>query len=306
MRLGVITASHWRVMIRRLFRPSHNESMSAPALASIADLVPAVLRIGFMASAAIMRVYDSEFAVEHKADDSPLTLADREAHHLITTSLHALTPEIPVLSEESSAEQHAFATRSRWSRLWLVDPLDGTREFVNRNGEFTVNIALVIDQRPMLGVVFVPATQEAYVGMPGSGAQRIRQVDAQLHSQPIRTRRAPKVPVVLGSRSHRGDSLADMLVRLGPHELVGAGSALKFCRIAEGVADFYPRLGPTSEWDTAAGQALVEAAGGQVLGLDGKPLRYNARDTLLNPHFIAIGDRDFAWQPLLGTPLEKS
>lgn len=270
--------------------------MSATALPDVSALAPAVLRIGFEASAAIMRVYASEFAVEHKDDQSPLTLADREAHHLITTGLKRLTPNIPVLSEESPPEHHAFVTRSAWPQLWLVDPLDGTREFVNRNGEFTVNIALIVEHRPVFGVVLVPATQQAYLGIPGVGARRIQlKTDGSHALETIHVRRAAATPVVLGSRSHRGASLEALLQRLGRHELLGVGSALKFCRIAEGVADFYPRLGSTSEWDTAAGQALVEAAGGQVIELDGKPLRYNQRDTLLNPHFLAMGDCHFNW-----------
>ncbi|MGE0114757.1 MAG: 3'(2'),5'-bisphosphate nucleotidase CysQ [Steroidobacteraceae bacterium] len=259
-------------------------------------LLSAVLDIAREASAAIMRVYAGEFAVEHKQDDSPLTLADREAHRIITAGLQTLTPQIPVLSEESPAEHHAFAHRRRWPTLWLVDPLDGTREFIKRNGEFTVNIALIHEHRPTLGVVTVPAAHLAYTGAVGLGAQRIDpQATQRIHTQqPHRT-----IPVVVGSRSHRGDSLDAVLATLGPHELCAVGSALKFCRVAEGVADFYPRLGPTSEWDTAAGQAVLEAAGGQVLNLQGEPLSYNRRDTLLNPEFMAIGDPQFAWQTLV-------
>jgi len=259
-------------------------------------LLSAVLDIAREASAAIMRVYAGEFAVEHKQDDSPLTLADCEAHRIITAGLQILTPQIPVLSEESPAEYHAFAHRRRWPTLWLVDPLDGTREFIKRNGEFTVNIALIHEHRPTLGVVTVPAAHLAYTGAAGLGAQRIdRQATQRIHTQqPHRT-----IPVVVGSRSHRGDSLDAVLAKLGPHELCAVGSALKFCRVAEGAADFYPRLGPTSEWDTAAGQAVLEAAGGQVLNLQGEPLSYNRRDTLLNPDFMAIGDPQFAWQTLV-------
>lgn len=263
------------------------------------EWLEAVLFIAREASAAIMAVYDSEFAVEHKQDDSPLTLADREAHRVIVRGLTALTPHIPVLSEESPPEQHVFATRSAWPTLWLVDPLDGTREFVKRNGEFTVNIALIHRHRPVLGVIAVPATGVAYCGAHGLGAQRIAPQGAPetiRAQQPFR-----QVPVVVGSRSHAGDSLALVLKRLGPHDLCSVGSALKFCKVAEGAADFYPRLGPTSEWDTAAGQAIVEAAGGGVFDLHGEPLSYNRRDTLLNPHFVAIGDAHFAWRHLMST-----
>jgi 3'(2'), 5'-bisphosphate nucleotidase len=261
-----------------------------------ADLLAAVLQIARQASVAIMQVYASEFAVENKSDNSPLTRADRDAHRIITAALQQLTPDIPVLSEESPADQHEYATRRHWPTLWLVDPLDGTREFINRNGEFTVNIALIHHQHPTLGVVAVPAMELAYIGAIGLGAYR---VDAHA-TLPIQTHRpARQIPIVVGSRSHRANSLDALLTQLGPHELWAVGSALKFCRLAEGAADFYPRLGPTSEWDTAAGQAVLAAAGGQVLNLQGEPLRYNRHETLLNPHFMAVGDPHFAWQPLL-------
>ena len=262
------------------------------------DLLKAVLDIAQQASRAIMEIYAGDFAVENKQDDSPLTIADREAHRIITSGLQALTPGIPVLSEESKAQDHEFATRRHWQTLWLVDPLDGTREFIKRNGEFTVNIALIHNHRPTLGVVTLPAADMAYSGADGLGAHRTdKQSSVVIHTQcPARP-----VPIVVGSRSHRGDSLDALLSRLGEHELCAVGSALKFCRVAEGAADFYPRLGPTSEWDTAAGQAVLEAAGGQVLDLQGMPLGYNRRDTLLNPNFMAVGDPAFNWQPLLGT-----
>lgn len=271
--------------------PPFNPAAPSPALLS------AVLDLARAASAAIMQVYADEFAVEQKADDSPLTLADRQAHEIITAGLRTLTPHIPVLSEESPAQDHAVATRSQWPTLWLVDPLDGTREFIKRNGEFTVNIALIHAHRPTLGVITVPAAQLAYTGAVGLGAQRIT---AQQPPQYIRTRQPhAAIPVVAGSRSHRGASLDALLARLGPHELCAVGSALKFCRVAEGAVDLYPRLGPTSEWDTAAGQAVLEAAGGRVLNLQGEALSYNHRDTLLNPDFLAIGDPQFAWQSLV-------
>ncbi|MES1196759.1 MAG: 3'(2'),5'-bisphosphate nucleotidase CysQ [Steroidobacter sp.] len=262
-----------------------------------ADLLNAVISIARDASAAIMNVYAGEFTVDHKSDHSPLTQADKAAHHIITTALQKLTPEIPVLSEESPAEFHDFATRRRWSRFWLVDPLDGTREFVQRNGEFTVNIALIKQHQPVLGVIAVPASGIVYSGAQGLGAQRI--VDKQVTTR-INSRKARPVPTIVGSRSHRGDSLNDFLVRLGAHQLCSVGSSLKFCRVAEGSADCYPRLSPTSEWDTGAGQAIVEAAGGAVFDLSGQVLSYNRRESLLNPHFIVVGDPQFAWRHLIG------
>lgn len=267
-----------------------------PAAPSAA-LLAAVLDIARAASAAIMRVYAGEFTVALKADESPLTLADAQAHELIVSHLQTLTPDIPILSEESPAEHHAHATRAQWPTLWLVDPLDGTREFVKRNGEFTVNIALIHQHRPVLGVVAIPAEGAAYAGGVGLGAQRVR---AERSPQPIHAQQPFRpTPIVVGSRSHSSSAVDELLAKIGDHELCSVGSALKFCRVAEGAADFYPRLGPTSEWDTAAGQAVLEAAGGQVLNLQGEPLSYNRRATLLNPDFMAVGDAQFPWRKLL-------
>jgi len=258
----------------------------------LAELMPAVLEIGDAASRAILEVYGTEFTVDEKADTSPLTAADRAAHDIITRGLLSLTPGIPVLSEESPPGDHEYATRRQWAELWLVDPLDGTREFVKRNGEFTVNIALIRNHRPVLGIVLAPALDLAYGGAEGLGAWRRHQ--AETHAIAAR-RPARQLPVIAGSRSHRGASLDAWLARLGEHELKSVGSALKLCLVAEGTVDAYPRLGDTSEWDIAAGQAVLEAAGGAVLDLEGQPLRYNARESLLNPHFIACGDPAREW-----------
>ncbi len=270
--------------------------MNSAAHRDLASLLPEVRRLVAAASTAILEVYAGGHDVEYKADDSPITRADRAAHEILSTGLRALTPHIPVLSEES-AEEHAADVRRHWDELWLVDPLDGTKEFINRNGEFTVNVALIRGHRPVLGVVAAPVLDTVYCGAAGLGAFVAR---AGEPDRPIHVRRPAASPlVVVGSRSHRGDSLDAMLERLGPHEMRPMGSSLKFCLVAEGSADFYPRLGPTSEWDTAAAQAVVEAAGGAVTTLDGEPLRYNARDTLLNPHFLASGDPSREWHRLL-------
>lgn len=256
-----------------------------------ADLLPGVRALAARAAAEILAVYARPVVAVSKADDSPLTEADLRAHRLICKGLADLTPEWPVLSEES--EGIAYAVRREWASYWLVDPLDGTREFVSRNGEFTINIALVQDHRPTLGVVQIPVAGLTYAGIPGTGAWR---AFADAAFDPIRVDPVPARPVrVLGSRSHRGDSLSAFLDRIGAHELVGVGSALKFCRLAEGQADVYPRLGPTSEWDTAAGQAVVEGAGGQVLTLEGRPLHYNTKPGLLNPSFVATAGDATRW-----------
>lgn len=260
------------------------------------ELREGVIAIARDAATAILRVYDSEFAVQHKHDDSPLTAADLAAHHCIVDGLARLTPDIPVLSEES-AHEVAAAQRRPWTRLWVVDPLDGTREFVKRNGEFTVNIALVEDGVAVFGVVQAPVTGDLWHGGAGLGAfRRDLEVDVALH-----TRVPALAPIrVAASRSHRDARseafIAAMARGTGPVEPLGLGSSLKFCRIAEGGMDVYPRFGPTSEWDTAAGQCIVEGAGGCVLDRKGRPLRYNQRDTILNGDFIALGDAGLPWR----------
>jgi len=246
-------------------------------------LAHALLPIAARAGAAIMQVYDGAFSVQRKPDDTPLTLADLESQRIIVEGLSQLTPGVPILSEESI---HApWSERQAWRELWVVDPLDGTREFVKRNGEFTVNIALVVEHEAVLGVVSAPAQQLLYWGAAGVGAFR-RGEDGTA----VRIAVAPPAsPLrVVGSRSHMSPKTAAYLAKLPSHEMVGVGSSLKFCRLAEGHAELYPRFGPTSEWDTAAGQALLEAAGGGVTRIDGHRLRYNCRATLLNGDFVAF------------------
>jgi 3'(2'), 5'-bisphosphate nucleotidase len=259
-----------------------------------ADLLPGVLKLVDAARAAILEVYAAGATVELKADDSPITQADRASHRILVEGLPALATGIPVLSEESEAA-HAYAMRGSWDTLWLVDPLDGTKEFISRNGEFTVNVALIRNGRPVLGVVAAPAMGTTYYAADGAGA--FRSVGGAPATR-IHVRSAGETVVVVGSRSHRGDSLDGLLAKLGKYELRPMGSALKICLVADGTADFYPRLGPTSEWDTAAAQAVLEIAGGAVTTTDGVPLRYNQRETILNPHFLAFGDRSRRWSAL--------
>lgn len=245
----------------------------------------AVVALARAAAAEILAVYDGEFAVSHKDDRSPLTAADLASHRCIVAGLGALTPDIPVLSEESSGLD--IARRREWTTLWLVDPLDGTREFIKRNGEFTVNIALVEDGVATFGVIQQPVSGLLWHGGLGGGAFR-REGNEDIA---IRVRAPATTPLrVAASRSHRDPRTQALLEALPDSEVVGCGSSLKFCRIAEGGIDLYPRFGPTSEWDTAAGQAILEAAGGAVLDPRGRPLRYNQRDTLLNGDFLAFGD----------------
>jgi 3'(2'), 5'-bisphosphate nucleotidase len=254
-----------------------------------------LLDIARAAGQAILEVYHRDFSVEQKDDDSPLTAADLASNRLIVQRLGQLDPDIPILSEEGA--DIPYQTRSRWQRYWLIDPLDGTREFVKRNGEFTVNIALIEDGRPVAGVVHVPVTGVSYLGQSGRGAWKI---GPQGEAVPIRVRDHRRATAqVAGSRSHAGDSLKRFLERLGDHEIVSMGSSLKLCLVAEGVADIYPRLGPTSEWDTAAAQAVGEAAGGMVTDTRLRPLRYNTKESLLNPHFLVFGDQSLDWSQYL-------
>lgn len=256
-----------------------------------AHLLPELARIARSAGEAILEIYGQEFEVIEKDDTSPLTQADLASHRVIRDELARLTPDIPFLSEESASIP--FATRSRWSEYWLVDPLDGTKEFVNRNGEFTVNIALIRGHEPALGVVHVPVTGVTYTGAVGKSARRSGPSEPE---RDIRVRVPCAEPmVVVGSRSHANPALEGHLQALGPYELVSMGSSLKFCLVAEGKADFYPRLGPTCEWDTAAAHAVVLAAGGKIVTLEGDPLRYNEKESFLNPEFLVIADDSRDW-----------
>jgi len=266
--------------------------------------VDAVIALADAAGAAILEVYRrADLGASHKEDASPLTEADLAAHRILVEGLQRLTPELPVLSEESALP--AWTERSGWQRYWLVDPLDGTKEFLKRNGEFTVNIALIDRGVPVLGVVGVPVLGLTYAGVRGDGAWRI---DASGRT-PIRTRamvgrgQADAPVTVVASRSHGADTVAQWLEaierRVGRVETRNMGSSLKLCLVAEGSADIYPRLAPTAEWDTAAAQAVVEAAGGLVLTERLQELRYNAKAELLNPHFFVIGDPEYPWREVL-------
>jgi 3'(2'), 5'-bisphosphate nucleotidase len=259
------------------------------------DLREDVIALAQDAAAAILGIYDSEFAVQHKDDDSPLTAADLAAHRCIVDGLARLTPDIPVLSEES-AHEVSTAQRRQWRRLWMVDPLDGTREFVKRNGEFSVNIALIEEGVAVFGVVQAPVTGMLWHGGATLGAfHRNGGYDVRL-----RVRAPATAPLrVAASRSHRDARTEAFIARMGEVEPLGLGSSLKFCKLAEGGLDVYPRFGPTSEWDTAAGQCVLEGAGGAVLDPQGRPFRYNQRDRILNGDFIALGDTALPWRQWL-------
>lgn len=247
------------------------------------------------AGSAILEVYErADHAIEHKQDSSPLTAADLAAHHIITDALQALTPGIPVLSEESAADP--WPTRREWSRYWLVDPLDGTKEFIKRNGEFTVNIALIDQGVPVLGFVYVPVLDILYTGALGQGAwKEVRGQRVAISTARITA--GQKLLRIVASRNHRGELLDDWLARVTKVfpdlELVSMGSSLKICLVAEGKADIYPRFALTAEWDTAAAHAILLAAGGKLMDNNFVEYRYNQKENLLNPFFYAVGDREF-------------
>ena len=249
-------------------------------------LLEAVERIAREAGDAIMKVYARDFSVEKKEDKSPLTEADQAAHHVIVRGLQSLPVRLPVLSEE---DMEGFAGVDADGRYWLVDPLDGTKEFIKRNGEFTVNIALIENGVPVLGVVTAPALGTAYVAAEGVGAFKVEK-DGQRHAIQVAGKPAEgSTWRVVGSRSHPSPDLAAWLDTLGEHEMLPMGSSLKLCLIAEGKADAYPRLGPTCLWDTGAAHAVVRYAGGRVETLEGEPLSYANPAEKLNPYFVVWG-----------------
>jgi 3'(2'), 5'-bisphosphate nucleotidase len=259
------------------------------------DYLDAVRDLAGQAGEKILEIYNTEFSVEEKDDQSPLTAADMASHNVIVKGLEQLTPEIPVLSEESA--KIPFEERSGWETYWLIDPLDGTKEFIKRNGEFTVNIALIHQGVPVLGVVYVPVSGVTYAGCEGKGS--VKEVPGE-GEKVIKVRKLSQGPIaVVGSRSHRGESLEAWLAKVGEHEIVSMGSSLKICLVADGSADVYPRLGLTSEWDTAAAHCVVEQAGGFLTDTEMKPLRYNTKDSLLNPFFFVFGDDSRDWSQYL-------
>lgn len=253
------------------------------------------------AGAAILSIYDSknEISVELKKDDTPLTLADLQAHRVLVKGLQDCIPGTPILSEESDLPP--YDERRTWPLYWLIDPLDGTKEFLSRNGEFTVNVALIFQGNPVLGVVHVPVSGETYLGARGIGAYKV--LNGLPEAIAVRQVLAHREIAIVASRRHgaeKVEKIADKLRSTGASvEVVSVGSSLKFCLIAEGKADLYPRIGPTSEWDTAAAQAILEAAGGSVVDTVLSPLLYNQKENILNTSFYAMGDKNYDWRAVL-------
>jgi 3'(2'), 5'-bisphosphate nucleotidase len=253
------------------------------------------------AGAAIMGIYARDFTVREKGDKSPLTEADTAAHEVITRRLERLQPLLPILSEEAVGD---FSGADNAGRYWLVDPLDGTKEFIKRNGEFTVNIALIENGRSVLGVVYAPVLDVLYLAGEGVGAFKVG-ADGIRTAIRVAEHTGGAPWRVAGSRSHAGDSLAAFLQQLGAYELISMGSSLKFCLVAEGNADVYPRMGPTSLWDTAAAQCVVEQAGGGVIQLTGEPLSYADPSAVLNPFFVVHGKSAVNWADMVRGSLHQ-
>lgn len=251
-------------------------------------LIPQVVAIARGAGAEIIKIYHQGFTVTDKEDRTPVTEADLAANLYIQTELAKLPYNLPILSEEVDIP---FAKRQNWHNYWLIDPLDGTREFIDKNGEFGVNIALIQQNQPVLGVVFAPFLNKVYYASKGNGAFKIENGKVSK----IKVRRAKLPWLICASRSHAGKSLQRFIKNIQQYQIVKMGSSLKSCLVAEGVADIYPRLGKTSEWDTGACQIIVQEAGGAMCDTSGKPLTYNLRETLLNPEFIVYGDASVDW-----------
>lgn len=270
-------------------------------MSHLESLISPLKRIMIEAGDAILDVYhsDSPIEVENKSDDSPVTKADHAAHIIIEKGLKTLDTIYPILSEEGGMA--TFEERGAWQRYWLVDPLDGTKEFINKNDEFTVNIALIDGAEAILGLVYVPVTSTLYYGAKGLGAWKEMNGELKkIHATPMAL---GQDLTVVGSRRHGAEALDAMLKTIESEfksiNLVSMGSSLKICALAEGTADWYPRLALTSEWDTAAAHAVLSAAGGKIMDADLAPLEYNQKESILNPFFHAVGDRNFDWNSLI-------
>lgn len=264
----------------------------SPTKSLLQELLPACEQIALKAGEAIMQVYQSDFAVTHKEDKSPVTEADLAADRVIETGLKELTPDWPILSEESATIP--FEIRRQWSTYWLIDPLDGTREFVKRNGEFTVNIALVHEHEVVLGVVHAPVPGKTWSAARGLGASYFS-TEPSSRKQIQASELDMENLTVMISRSHASEKVKTFLKSIKPRQTISSGSSIKLCMVAAGEADLYARLGLTSEWDTAAAQCVVEEAGGHLTDTQMKPLRYNTKDSLLNPEFFVFGKTWYDW-----------
>ncbi len=277
----------------------NNIQLDKKFLTELAEWLPEVIHIARKAGEKILQIYCTDFTVTSKNDDTPVTCADLAAHELIQAGLETLTPKLPVLSEES--EQIPFAQRANWPTYWLVDPLDGTKEFIAHSGEFSVNIALVHGHQAVMGVIYSPVKKCVYYAIRGGGAFYQQDNKAALAIQ-VRNSTRQKI-VLAGTQAKFSTEMQSFVNNLSRtangYKMIKMGSSLKSCLIAQGVADIYARLGPTSEWDTAAAQCIVEEAGGLITDTLMQPLQYNTKASLLNPHFFVFGDKSVDWSEFL-------
>lgn len=272
-----------------------NDSTIVPTDELLSSLTQQVLGIARQAGKAILEVYSSsEFEVDEKQDNTPITTADLLAHRMIVSDLKSIKPRIQILSEEST--NVPFEERESWQSYWLIDPLDGTREFINRSGEFSVNIALVHNKKPILGVIYAPVMDVAYYAYEQGGAWK---QSCSMQPRKITARKLPEKELTVARGRSNSPRLKQFLQNLGQHQEVSMGAAIKSCLVAEGVADIYPRLGPTSEWDTAAAQCIVQEAGGRITDTNMRTLEYNSKPSLLNPHFLVFGSDERDWSSYL-------
>lgn len=253
--------------------------------------IDSLIEISKEAGNSIMDIYKTNFDYEMKEDDSPLTLADKTSNEIICQSLKKLTPDIPILSEENS--DIPYNERIKWRKYWLVDPLDGTKEFIKKNDEFTTNIALICKNRPVFGIIHIPAKNETFWGQEDKGSYSLAGDNKNEIKKTKVTENKDGPLRIVTSKSHPSIQLKELLRKLDNYELINVGSSIKFCLVASGKADCYPRLGPTCEWDIAAGDAILKFAGGSILNLDGTDVDYNKK-SLLNSHFIAAGKRSIS------------
>lgn len=269
----------------------------------IDDILEKSIQVAKQAGLAILEIYNSDdFDVQIKGDNSPLTKADLAAHNIIVSELEKQFTKIPCLSEESTGIE--FEERRQWQSCFVIDPLDGTKEFIARNDEFTVNIALVVDGKPVLGVIYAPVLNTMYYAASGIGA--FKQVGNSspkgISVRHLQQKNGDNHFTVVASRRHGLDKVETLCQNFASYDLTSRGSSLKMCLVAEGSADLYPRLALTSEWDTAAAQAIVEQAGGKILQLDFTDMTYNQKESLLNPFFLVLGDATFDWKKELVIP----
>ena len=261
-----------------------------PPISLSQEFIKKIIKVSKNAGDAIMDIYESEFDVNIKSDQSPLTKADILSNKIICQSLKKITPDVPILSEESS--NIPYHERSKWNQYWLIDPLDGTKEFIKKNGEFTTNIALIRDHKPIFGLIHLPVKKHTYWGCEDKGSffldrtNNIRKINVSTNNDdPIR---------IAASRSHPSEELTNLLDKIKNYKLLEVGSSLKFCLIASGEADIYPRFGPTSEWDTAAGEAIARFAGGSIVDFENNNIIYNKGENLINPYFLVATHQKLA------------